>query len=94
MGFDAFDTVWGEKGEGGGQETEGISGGKEGRKEFACLYGNWISIKTTKPFSSQEGLSDSQEGFDWSGGLHTLRSAWWVRGSLGICLQSPFYLLL
>ena len=51
-------------------------------------------MKMTKPFSSQEGLSDNQEGFDWSEGLRMLRSAWWVGGSLSICLQAPFYLFL
>lgn len=40
----------------------------QGRKEAACLYGNWISVKMTEPFSSQEGLSNSQEGLTGAGG--------------------------
>lgn len=51
-------------------------------------------MKMTEPFSSQQGLSNNQEDFDWSGGLCVLRSARWVGGSLSICLQGPFYLFL
>lgn len=52
-----------------------------------------MSMRMTEPFSNQEGLNNNQEGFDQGGGLRMLRAAWWVGGSLSICLQAPFYLL-